>query len=64
MAKSSKIAEKELKKYMGKWVAVCGKKIVCSSSDPGLVMDRAREICGDKETNIFRVHEKGQVLLL
>jgi hypothetical protein len=64
MAKKDGSMQKELKRHIGKWVAVCGKKVVYSARDPGLVMDRAKEICGDKETAIFRVHEKGQVLLL
>ena len=61
---ANKSVQREMKKYVGKWVAVCGKKIVCSNKDPGIVMDEAKEICGNKETSIFRVHEKGQILLL
>ena len=62
--KTDKTLQRELRKYVGKWVAVCGKKVVAADKNPGNVMDIAKELCGNKETTIFRVHEKNQILLL
>ena len=48
----------------GEWVAVCENKIVACGDKPSIVIDKAREICGEKETTLFRVPENNQILLL
>ncbi|MBI2631987.1 hypothetical protein HYW75_03215 [Candidatus Pacearchaeota archaeon] len=62
--KKSKPIEKELKKHIGEWVAICNKKIVACGSNPSSVMDKAKDLCGNRETTILRVPEKSQILLL
>ncbi len=62
--KNKKSAQPDLKSHVGEWVAICNKKVVACGADPGNVMDMARQICGSKETTIFRVPEKDQILLL
>jgi len=58
------IDKKDFKKYTGKWVGLCDNKIIASSKDAGYVIDNLKKNCGDKETSIVRIPERGQVLLL
>ncbi len=62
--KKSKSIENELKKHVGKWVAICNRKIVAFGNNPSNVMDKAKVLCGTQETTILRVPEKSQILLL
>ena len=62
--KKNKSIEKELKKHVGKWVAICNRKIVACGNSPINVMDKAKELCGNREATILRVPEKSQILLL
>ena len=62
--KKNKSIEKELKKHVGEWVAICKKKIIACGDNPSSVMDKAKELGGSQETTILRVPEKSQILLL
>ena len=62
--KKNKSIENELKKHVGKWVAICNRKIVAFGNNPSSVMDKAKDLCGNQETTILRVPEKSQILLL
>ena len=48
----------DLSTYIGKWIAICNKKIVSSGNNPKQVFQEAKKRCPDEKPLLAKVPEK------
>jgi len=50
--------ETNVDKYIGKWIAICEKKVISSGRDVKKVFREAKEKCGNKTPFLAKVPDK------
>ena len=47
----------------GNYVAIVGKKVVCSGADPETVYTKAKKLCPDNEIILWKIPKKDMMIL-
>lgn len=48
----------DLSGYIGKWIAICNKKVISSGYNPKLVFEEAKRLCPTQKPLLTKVPEK------
>jgi len=48
----------DLRNYIGKWIAICGEKIISSGDNPKEVFNKAKKLCPGQMPLLTKVSEK------